>query len=248
MSKSFRSLVDGLQIRCGYFAIHAHSRRARQFVVQRNIQMAAPHAFAHDLADARLDRLETFRHAQMEIEKAVIHAAHGNAQAPAIFDDARLRVPRHRFECRFESGRGFGDWTCCRTWSYESCRARRRLRVAKLHFVEPRVQSRAARQKFVVRAAFADRRRLRAPRSCPRGESSRAGARSRIRCGRSSDYSARSAPAFPIRNRAPRWPRRESGSARPSAARARSPGAAAGRRRDAGRDRQSRSGSPAASP
>ena len=91
-------LIHGLQIRRGNFAIHSHRRRPRQFVMQRNIQMAAPHSFAHDLPNARLDRLEALRHAQMQIEKTMIHAAHGNAQAPAVFDDARLRVTCHRLE------------------------------------------------------------------------------------------------------------------------------------------------------
>ena len=81
---------------CGRdFLIDAHGRRAREFVVQGDVQMAAAHAVANDLADARLERLEAVRHAQVQIEKAVIDAAHGDAEAPAIFDGLRLRVSRH---------------------------------------------------------------------------------------------------------------------------------------------------------
>ena len=67
----------GLQICRGHFAIDSDGGGAGEFVVQGDVQMAAAHAFAHHLADARLERLKTFRHAQMQIEETVIHAAHG---------------------------------------------------------------------------------------------------------------------------------------------------------------------------
>jgi hypothetical protein len=63
--------------------------------VQRDIEMAAPHSFADDLPNPRLDWLESFWHSQMQIEEAMIYAAHGNAQAPAVFHDARLRIAGH---------------------------------------------------------------------------------------------------------------------------------------------------------
>ena len=80
--------------------VHAHRRRAGEFVIQRHVQMSAPDTFAHKLANARLERLETLRHAQMQIEKAVIHRANGDAQAPAIFHGARLRVAGHGLQAR----------------------------------------------------------------------------------------------------------------------------------------------------
>ena len=87
--------VDRLQICRRYFAVHAHRRGARQVIVQRDIEMPAPHSLAHDLADARLDGLEALGHAQVQVEEAVIHAAHRNTQAPSILDGLRLRVPGH---------------------------------------------------------------------------------------------------------------------------------------------------------
>jgi hypothetical protein len=57
--------------------------------------MAAPHSFADDLPNPRLDWLEPFRHSQMQIQETMIHAAHGNAEAPAVLDDPRLRIAGH---------------------------------------------------------------------------------------------------------------------------------------------------------
>ena len=71
--------------------------------------MAAAHAVANDLADARLERLETLRHAQMQIEKAVIHAAHGDAQADAILAGLRLGVAGHGFQARLATLAELGD-------------------------------------------------------------------------------------------------------------------------------------------
>ena len=100
MPNCLRSELTALQIRRGDFLIHADGCGAREFVMQSDIEMAATNALADDLADARLKRLEAFGNAQMQIEKAMIDAANGDAQAPAIFDGARLRVARHRFQAR----------------------------------------------------------------------------------------------------------------------------------------------------
>ena len=73
--------VDGFEVCRGNFLIDPHGRRAREFVANREIEMAAADAFANDLADARLDRLEALRHAQVQIEEAMIHAANRDPQA-----------------------------------------------------------------------------------------------------------------------------------------------------------------------
>lgn len=90
--------IDGFQVRGGDIVIHADGCGTCQFVVQREIQMAATNAFAKNLADARLERLEAFRNAQMQIKEAMVHGANGDAQAPAIFDGASLGVARHGFQ------------------------------------------------------------------------------------------------------------------------------------------------------
>ncbi len=87
--------IDGLEVCGGDIVIHADRGGPSKFIVQSEIQMAAAYTFAEDLADARLERLESFRDAQMQIEEAMIHGANGDAQAPAIFDGAGLGVTRH---------------------------------------------------------------------------------------------------------------------------------------------------------
>jgi hypothetical protein len=63
--------------------------------MQSEIEMAAAYALAQNLADARLERLKAFRNAQMQIQEAMIHGADGDAQAPAAFDGACLRIACH---------------------------------------------------------------------------------------------------------------------------------------------------------
>ena len=81
-----RSEFDGFEVCRGDFLIDPHGRRAREFVVKRDIEMAAADAFANNLAHARFERLEALRHAQVQIQEAVIHAAQGDAQAAAALD------------------------------------------------------------------------------------------------------------------------------------------------------------------
>ena len=87
--------ADGLQIGCRDFFIHSDGGGPRDFVAQRHVEMPAADALADDLADARLERLEALRHAQMHVEKAVVHAADRDSQAKAIFSGVRLRIARH---------------------------------------------------------------------------------------------------------------------------------------------------------
>ena len=75
--------------------------------------------------------------------------------------------------------------------------------------------------------------RSRLQRCDPHGEPWTGGARSRTRCGRSSDYAERIAPKLPTRCRELKWPHPESGRARLSAAPAQSPDAGARHPRDA---------------
>ena len=77
---------DGSQIGRRDLLIDGDGGRAREFIAQRDVEMAAPDALADDLPDARLERLEALGHAQMQIEKTVIDAAHGDAQADAVLD------------------------------------------------------------------------------------------------------------------------------------------------------------------
>jgi hypothetical protein len=94
----FAERIDGFEICRSNIVIHADGCGTREFVMQCEIEMAAANAFAKDLADARLERLESFRDAQMQIEEAMIHGTDGDAQAPAIFDGAGLGVTRHGFQ------------------------------------------------------------------------------------------------------------------------------------------------------
>ena len=87
--------IDGFQVRGCDIVIHTNGSGTCEFVMQSEIEMAAAHAFAENLADARLERLEAFGNAQMQIQEAMIHGADGDAQAPAAFDGARLRIARH---------------------------------------------------------------------------------------------------------------------------------------------------------
>jgi hypothetical protein len=59
------------------------------------IQMAAAYPLTYQLANARLEGLETVRHAQMQIQKAVIYAPNCYAQTPAIFYRTSLGVTGH---------------------------------------------------------------------------------------------------------------------------------------------------------
>ena len=88
-------ILDGAQIGCRDFVVHGDGCRPGELVAQRDVEMAAPHAVANDLADARLERLEALGHAQMQIEEAMIHAAHGDAKADAVFARLRLGVAGH---------------------------------------------------------------------------------------------------------------------------------------------------------
>jgi hypothetical protein len=97
-AKFFAERIDSFQVCGGDIVIHADCCGASEFIVQREIEMAAADAFAENLADARFERLETFRDAQMQIQEAMIHGADGDAQAPAIFDGAGLGVTRHGFQ------------------------------------------------------------------------------------------------------------------------------------------------------
>jgi len=55
----------------------------------------AANAFPYDMPHTRFQGLEAFRHTQMEIEKAMIYGAHGNAHAETVFDTLGLRIARH---------------------------------------------------------------------------------------------------------------------------------------------------------
>src|SRR5580704_4922 len=82
-----------------------------------DVQMPASYPLANDLAEARLERFETFGHAQMQIEKAVIHAANSHAQAPAVFRGSGLSVTGHGFQAALGGCRRSGRnrfWTCTR--------------------------------------------------------------------------------------------------------------------------------------
>ena len=74
--------------------------------MQVHIEMPAPHPLAQNFPDARLNRFESFRQPQMQIEKPVIHAADRDAQIPIILHRARLRVSRHRLQAGHARLRG----------------------------------------------------------------------------------------------------------------------------------------------
>ena len=76
----FAQCVCGLQICSGDFFVYAHGGFAGGLVVHSEIQVPAAHGLPHGLADARLDRLEAFRHANVQIEEAVIHGANGGTR------------------------------------------------------------------------------------------------------------------------------------------------------------------------
>ena len=56
-------------------AVHPHGLRAGKFVINRDVEMATTDSLANDLADVRFDRLETVRHAEMQIEETMVDAA-----------------------------------------------------------------------------------------------------------------------------------------------------------------------------
>jgi hypothetical protein len=62
--------------------------------------MATTHAFAHELANTRLEWLESFGNAQVQVEEPMIHGANGDAQAPSIFHGPRLGVAGHGLQAR----------------------------------------------------------------------------------------------------------------------------------------------------
>ncbi len=95
-AKFLAQRVHGLHVGARDVFVHAYGGGAREIVIERDVQMAAVDAFANHPANAGFERFKALGHAQMQIEKAVIHAADGNAQTPAAFDGVRLRVARHR--------------------------------------------------------------------------------------------------------------------------------------------------------
>ena len=110
--------MDGFEIGRSDFLIDAHGRRAREFVANREIEMAAADAFADDLAHARLDRLEALRHAQVQIEEAMIHAADRNPQAESAESRLRVGVARHGLEAlRLGCLRRLGRIGWCGLWT-----------------------------------------------------------------------------------------------------------------------------------
>src|SRR5262245_44792365 len=66
--------------------------------MQSDIHVAAPHAFARQLADGRLENFKSIGQTHTEIQKTVIDAAHTDAKLPSIESGGSLRVTCHRFD------------------------------------------------------------------------------------------------------------------------------------------------------
>ena len=95
MPYCLRQLFDGPQISGGHLLIHGDGRGTGELMAHTDIEVAATDAFADNLPDARLQWLEALGHAKMQVEKPMIHAAHGDTQADAVVGGLRLGVAGH---------------------------------------------------------------------------------------------------------------------------------------------------------
>jgi hypothetical protein len=75
----FAERIDGFEVGGSDIVIHADGGRAREFVMESEIEMTAANAFAEYLADAWFERFEAFGNAQMQIQEAMIYGAYGDA-------------------------------------------------------------------------------------------------------------------------------------------------------------------------
>ena len=60
-----------------------------------NFDVAAMNALSENLPQAQFIKVEAFRKAQLQIEKAVVDALHADADGPAILFGASLGVAGH---------------------------------------------------------------------------------------------------------------------------------------------------------
>jgi hypothetical protein len=60
-----------------------------------DVEVPPAQTLADNFAYARFDRLETLRHAQMQVEKAMVDAADGYAQGETAFAEASFPVAGH---------------------------------------------------------------------------------------------------------------------------------------------------------
>ncbi len=67
-------------------------------MAHRDIEMPPAQMLADYFAYARFDRLETLRHAEMQIEKTMVNATDGYAQVETTLAEASFPVPSHRFQ------------------------------------------------------------------------------------------------------------------------------------------------------
>src|SRR5579864_7081650 len=69
------------------------------FHLQRHVQMTPADLFPRHLANLRLEGIPAFRHADAQIQEAMIYTAQTQLDSPAALLDARLRVSGHGFQC-----------------------------------------------------------------------------------------------------------------------------------------------------
>ena len=60
-----------------------------------HLDVAAVNSFSNDLPQAQVVQIKSLRHAQLEIEEAVVDAFHADAHRPAVLLGTRLRVAGH---------------------------------------------------------------------------------------------------------------------------------------------------------